>query len=54
MLWIFMVKNHFGVTSAQTSLKRANLMKKLTVKRCGYFQLRIHQGWESADMKEAV
>ncbi len=33
MLWIFMVKNHFGVTSVQTSLKRANLMKKLTVKR---------------------
>lgn len=29
-------------------------MKKLTVKRCGYFRLRIRQGWESVDMKEAV
>ena len=54
MLWIFMVKNHFGVTSVQTSLKRENLMKKLTVKRCGYFRLRTRQGWGSADMKEAV
>ena len=48
------VEMEIKVEGEEVVVTRPSDLKKLTVKRCGYFRLRILQGWESADMKEAV